>query len=184
MTKPLSWSKVRVLVGKTGDGDALATKWFNLGTLKNESTTTASEEGETKELKATGGELIESLVGEGTFKITTVLVEPDWRVMKQFLPSEDYTEGGKTGLRVKSMVSPDYWSVKLVGYAPGTASLAVRKCKVGIAQARSETEGTALTFTFTAFKVYNPEEIYTTWDTVATDITAADAATIEAYLGD
>ena len=50
----MSWSKCKIEVGKTGEGDAMATELKSIGTIKDKSTTLATEDGETLTAIATG----------------------------------------------------------------------------------------------------------------------------------
>ena len=74
----MSWSECRVEVGKTGEGDAMATALYSVGTINDKSTSLATADGESLEAKASGGKTVAMEEGEPVATITTRVKEMDF----------------------------------------------------------------------------------------------------------
>ena len=56
--KIMAWSKCTFEIGRTGENVAMATELFNIGTIKDKSSSLDPSEGDALEMKATGGETV------------------------------------------------------------------------------------------------------------------------------
>lgn len=142
----MSWSKVKIEVGKTGTNDAMATTLTDIGTINDKSTTLATEDGESLEAKATGGIVVATEEGEPTVTITTRVKEMDFDKEKMFTGatiSEDTDE-----LIVKTNIVSDDFSVKLTPKNIGAIGIKARRCHVSFKTGHSEEEGNYVDLTF------------------------------------
>ena len=74
----MSWSKCKIEVGKTGADEAMASELFNIGTIKDKTTTMSTEDGDTLQAVATGGVVVAEEEGEPQVSITTRIMEMDF----------------------------------------------------------------------------------------------------------
>lgn len=143
----MSWSKVKIEVGKTGDNDAMATTLTSIGTINDKSTSLACEDGDKLEAKATGGIVVATEEGEPTVTITTRVKEMDFDTEKMFTGATISEDGDE--LVVKTNVVGDDFSVKLTPKNIGAIGIKVRRCNVKFRPGHSEEEGNYVDLTFT-----------------------------------
>lgn len=142
----MSWSKCKIEVGKTGDDDAMATDLTDIGIINNQSTTLASEDGDTLTATATGGIVVAEEEGEPTVTLTTRVKEMSFDVEKLFTGatvSEDSNE-----LTVKTNVVSEDFSVKLTPKNIGAIGIKARRTHVSFRPGSSEEEGAYVDLTF------------------------------------
>lgn len=142
----MSWSKVKIEVGKTGENDAMATELTNIGTINDKSTTLATEDGESLEAKATGGIVVATEEGEPVVTITTRVKEMDFDTEKLFTGATISQDGDE--LVVKTNVVSDDFSVKLTPKNIGAIGIKARRCHVSFKTGHSEEEGNYVDLTF------------------------------------
>lgn len=142
----MSWSKCKIEVGKTGDDDAMAAELTDIGVINNQSTTLASEDGDTLTATATGGIVVAEEEGEPTVTLTTRVKEMSFDVEKLFTGatvSEDSNE-----LTVKTNVVSEDFSVKLTPKNIGAIGIKARRTHVSFRPGSSEEEGAYVDLTF------------------------------------
>lgn len=142
----MSWSKVKIEVGRTGDNDAMATELTDIGTINDKSTTLATEDGESLEAKATGGIVVATEEGEPVVTITTRVKEMDFDKEKMFTGATISEDGDE--LVVKTNVVSDDFSVKLTPKNIGAIGIKARRCHVSFKTGHSEEEGNYVDLTF------------------------------------
>lgn len=142
----MSWSKVKIEVGRTGENDAMATELTNIGTINDKSTTLATEDGESLEAKATGGIVVATEEGEPVVTITTRVKEMDFDTEKLFTGATITEDGDE--LVVKTNVVSDDFSVKLTPKNIGAIGIKARRCHVSFKTGHSEEEGNYVDLTF------------------------------------
>lgn len=140
----MSWSKCKIEVGKTGDGDALATELTNIGVINDKSTTMSTEDGETMTAKATGGVVVAEEVGEPVVSITTRVKEMTPEIEAMFTGAVQQGED----LVVKTNVVSSEFSMKLTPKNIGATGIKARKCSVAFKSGYSEDEGQYVDLTF------------------------------------
>lgn len=142
----MSWSKVKIEVGKTGDNDAMATVLTDIGTINDKSTTLATEDGESLEAKATGGIVVATEEGEPVVTITTRVKEMDFDKENMFTGATISEDGNE--LVVSTNVVSDDFSVKLTPKNIGAIGIKARRCHVSFKTGHSEEEGNYVDLTF------------------------------------
>lgn len=142
----MSWSKVKIEVGKTGENDAMATVLASIGTINDKSTTLATEDGESLEAKATGGIVVATEEGEPVVTITTRVKEMDFDTEKMFTGATISEDGDE--LVVKTNVVSDDFSVKLTPKNIGAIGIKARRTHVSFKTGHSEEEGNYVDLTF------------------------------------
>lgn len=142
----MSWSKVKIEVGRTGENDAMATVLASIGTINDKSTTLATEDGESLEAKATGGIVVATEEGEPVVTITTRVKEMDFDTEKMFTGATISEDGDE--LVVKTNVVSDDFSVKLTPKNIGAIGIKARRTHVSFKTGHSEEEGNYVDLTF------------------------------------
>ena len=80
----MSWSKVKIEVGKTGANDAMAASLTDIGVISDKSTSLSAEDGESLTATATGGIVVAEEEGEPVISITTRVKEMTYAVETLF----------------------------------------------------------------------------------------------------
>ena len=142
----MSWSKCKIEVGKTGEGDAMATELRSIGTIKDKSTTLATEDGETLTAIATGGVVVAEEEGEPIITVTTRVKEMDFDTEKMFTGAEKSVDGDE--LNVKTNVVPEDFSFKLTPKNIGATGIKCRRSHVSFRPGSSEEDGQYVDLTF------------------------------------
>lgn len=142
----MSWSKCKIEVGKTGENDAMATDLKSIGTIKDKSTTLATEDGETLTATATGGVVVAEEEGEPVITVTTRVMEMDFDTENMFTGAVKSVEGDE--LTVKTNVVPDDFSMKLTPKNIGAVGIKARRTHVSFRPGSSEEEGQYVDLTF------------------------------------
>lgn len=166
----MSWSKVKILLGKTGANEAMATTLTSPGIINDKSTSLTSEDGETLEAKATGGVVVASEQGEPTLTITTRIKEMDFNTEAAFIKG---TVGESGDLTVKSNVIDDDYSIKVVPKNVGSIGVKARRGHLSFRPGYSEEEGHYVDLTYKILAC-SDGELYTKFRVKDADL--ADAA--------
>ena len=142
----MSWSKVKIEVGKTGANDAMAALLTDIGTINDKSTSLSSEDGETLTATATGGIVVAEEEGEPSYSITTRIKEMPFEIESMFNGAEVNGDGDE--LTVKTNVVSDDFSVKLTPKNIGAVGIKARRTHVSFRPGYSEEEGNYIDLTF------------------------------------
>lgn len=133
-------------------GDVTATEAFpstglaNIGTIKEKSTTLESTDGESLELKSSGGHVVDTVETEGGFFLKTTVIEPTALYKSLGLTEDDYDATGK--MKVKTHVVTDRKAVRLTPKRVGGMGVEAPVCQVSFKPAGSEEEGGSAEVTF------------------------------------
>lgn len=165
----MSWSKCKIEVGKTGDDDAMATELTDIGTINHQSTTLATEDGDTLTATATGGIVVAEEEGEPTVTLTTRVKEMTFDVEKMFTGAT--LSADENELTVNTNVVSDEFSLKLTPKNIGAIGIKARRTHVSFRPGSSEEEGAYVDLTFKILAC-DDGELYTKFR-----VTAADWAT-------
>lgn len=167
----MSWSKCKIEAGKTGDGDAMASVLKSIGTIKDKSTTLASEDGETLTALATGGVVVAEEEGEPVITVTTRVKEMDFDTENMFTGAVKSESGEE--LTVKTNVVPDDFSMKLTPKNIGAVGIKARRTHVSFRPGSSEEEGQYVDLTFKIL-VCEDGELYKKFKVKQTDWTTTN----------
>ena len=142
----MAWSKCTIEVGDTPDDDSIATDLTDLGYVKDRSTTLTSEEGETLEMKASGGETVGYEKQEGSFVLTTRIIEPTDAIYTMFgLGSVDSSDSSM--FNVKTHICPNTMTIKVTPKNLGAKGIIAPKCSISVSPGWSEEDGNYLDLT-------------------------------------
>lgn len=144
----MSWSKCKIEVGKTGTDDAMATELFDIGTIKDKTTTLATEDGDTLQAIATGGIVVAEEEGEPQVTVTTRIMEMDFDTENKLTGAAKSGTAGKEELTVKTNVIPDDFSLKLTPKNIGATGIKARRTHISFRPGSSEEEGQYVDVTF------------------------------------
>lgn len=145
----MSWSECTITIGKTGEGDVMATSLEPVGTIKDRSTTLESAEGDKLEAKATGGKTVAAEYLDGTFQLKTRIIEPP----QNLFVTLGLGESGKAGedaaeaTDIKTHIVGDDYSVKVSPKNVGATGINAPKCRLSVLPGYSEEEGHYLDLT-------------------------------------
>lgn len=167
----MSWAKLKIEIGETGDSDAMATTLTSIGTIKDKSTTMTSEDGDKLEAKATGGVVVATEEGEPTITITTRVMEPEFNLEKTLLGATLNTGNDEATIKT-NVVSKDY-SVKLTPKNIGSTGIKARKTHISYKPGHSEEEGQYVDLTFTILACADGE-LYKKFKVKEDDWTSSD----------
>lgn len=130
----------------TADESMPTTGFESIGTIKNKSTTLEATDGETLELKSSGGHTVDMVETEGGFAIKTTVIEPTKLYKALGLTADDYDATGK--MKVKTHVVEDRKAVRLAPKRIGGMGIEAPVCHVSFKPTGSEEEGGSAEVTF------------------------------------
>ncbi len=141
--KIMSWSKCKFEIGKTGSNDAMASTLTDIGTIKDKSSSLEPSDGESLEMKATGGETVAKETQEGGFTATTRVIEPDSSLLTLLGIGEVVsTEGDDKGdIHVTTHIVDGDWSLKITPKNVGGKGIKAPKCTITYKPGWSEEDG-------------------------------------------
>lgn len=142
----MSWSKVLVLFGETGEDDTMATNLYTLGVINDKSTSLTYTEGDTLTALATGGVTVAEEYSEGTLEVTTRIKEMDFAT-ENLLTGATISEQ-KDELTVTTHIVEKEMSLKVVPKNVGSIGLKARRTKVKFVPGYTEEEGNYVDVTF------------------------------------
>lgn len=142
----MSWSKCRIEVGKTGEGDAMASKLYSIGTTNDKSTSLSCQDGDVLEAKGSGGVTVAREEGEPMVQLTTRVKEMDFNTNAFFTGNKVNSQGE---LEVETLIPSGDFSVKLTPKNIGAVGIKVPCCQVSFKPGSSEEEGRWVDVTFT-----------------------------------
>ena len=146
----MGWSKCKVEIGKTADDGSMATSLTSIGYIKDKSATLEPSDGDTLEMKATGGELVAKETTEGGYTLTATVIEPTTALLTMLgIGTADSTGGG---FKVKTHIVDGDWSVQLTPKNTGAKGIKAPKCHITYKPAWSEEEGNYAEIEFEVLK--------------------------------
>ncbi len=139
----MAWSKCKFEIGKTNEDDTMATDLTDIGKIKDKSSTLEPSDGESLEMKATGGETVAKETQEGGFKATTRVIEPTNELLTLLgLGEEVTTEGDDKGdFNVKTHIVDGDWSLKITPKNVGAKGIKAPKTNITYKPGWSEEDG-------------------------------------------
>ena len=139
----MAWSKCKFEIGQTNDDDTMATNLTDIGKIKDKSSTLEPSDGESLEMKATGGETVAKETQEGGFKATTRVIEPTNELLTLLgLGEEVTTEGDDKGdFNVKTHIVDGDWSLRITPKNVGAKGIKAPKTNITYKPGWSEEDG-------------------------------------------
>lgn len=145
----MSWSKCKIDLAPMPDDESMADSGlFNVGIIRNNTTSLSAEDGDALQAIETGGAIVAEERQEGTFSLSTEIIEP----------SDDlYVNlglGRKSGedLLVDTHVVPGYYSLKLTPKNIGAKGIKIPKASISVTPAFGDDTGHALTLNLSILK--------------------------------
>jgi hypothetical protein len=150
----MAWSKCKFEIGKTQDDDTMATTLTDIGTIKDKSSTLEPSDGESLEMKATGGETVAKETQEGSYKATTRVIEPSNELLTLLgLGEEVTTEGDDKGdYKVNTHIVDGDWSLKITPKNAGAKGMKAPKTNITYKPGWSEEDGNYVDIDFDILK--------------------------------
>lgn len=141
--KIMAWSKCKFEIGKTGESDAMATSLTDIGTIKDKSSSLEPSDGESLEMKATGGETVAKETQEGGYKATTRVIEPTEELLTLLGLGETVSGEGtdKEDFKVKTHIVDGDWSLKITPKNVGAKGIKAPKTSITYKPGWSEEDG-------------------------------------------
>ncbi len=140
--KIMAWSKCKFEIGKTTD-DSMAGTLTDIGTIKDKSSSLEPSDGESLEMKATGGETVAKETQEGGFTATTRVIEPDASLLTLLGLGEVVTTEGddKGDIKMTTHIVDGDWSLKITPKNSGAKGIKAPKCTITYKPGWSEEDG-------------------------------------------
>lgn len=135
----MAWSKCKFEIGKTGENDAMASDLTDIGVIKDKSSSLSPSDGDTLEMKATGGELVAKETLEGGYTATTRVVEPTDELLTLLGISATSATSGETNITTH-IVDGD-WSLQITPKNVGARGIKAPKCSITYKPGWSEEDG-------------------------------------------
>lgn len=118
----------------------------SIGTIKNKSTTLEATDGETLELKSSGGHTVDVVETEGGFQLKTTVIEPTKLYKVLGLSEDDYEASGR--MKVKTHVVEGRYAARLSPKRVGGMGIEVPVTQISFKPGGSEEEGGSAELTF------------------------------------
>lgn len=144
----MAWSECTVKIGETGANDAMATDLFDVGAIKDKSSTLEPSDGDTLEMKKTGGSTYAKETGEGGFTLNTRVIEPD----ETLLTNLGLGESNGAEFQVNTHVVDGYWSVEVTPKNVGAIGIRAPKTSITYKPGWSEEDGNYADLSFEILK--------------------------------
>lgn len=135
----MAWSKCKFEIGKTKDDDTMADTLTDIGTIKDKSSTLEPSDGESLEMKATGGETVAKETQEGGYKATTRVIEPTDTLLTLLGLGAAATEGGD--FKVNTHIVDGDWSLQITPKNTGARGIKAPKTNITYKPGWGEEDG-------------------------------------------
>lgn len=137
----IAWSECQIEVGAAGESN---TSFTSIGVIKDQSAELTTADGNTLEMKSTGGHTIAYEQQEGTASLACRVIEPDAEFFELFGCGEEGTDE----IKIKSLVVGEEKSVRLTPKNVGAYGILAPFCSVSIKTGWSEVDGNYADLTF------------------------------------
>lgn len=135
----MAWSKCKFEIGKTADDDSMAATLTDIGVIKDKSSTLEPSDGDSLEMKATGGETVAKETQEGGYTATTRVIEPTDDLLILLGLGEADTTNNK--FKMATHIVDGDWSLKITPKNTGARGLEAPKCNITYKPGWSEEDG-------------------------------------------
>ncbi len=142
--KKIIWAMCNFAIGKCGANGELATTFADIGDAEENTTTMATDQGEVKELKKSGGVLVDRIEQEGVTYIETTLIDPTTLYQTLGLGTNSDTK-----VRVKTHVVEGNYSMRLTPLRTGGYGIEAPCTQISFLPQGEEAKGAAVKVRFT-----------------------------------
>ena len=145
----MAWSKCRVDFAPMPDDESMAdaSTMFNVGIIRTNTTQLSTEDGDALQAIETGGAVVAEEKTEGTFELTTEVIEPTDDLYVNLGIGRMDSNGDD--VLVDTHVVPGYYSMTLTPKNLGAKGIKAPKCSISVSPAFGDDTGNALTITAT-----------------------------------
>lgn len=165
-----AWSKCKFEIAKTPDTDTMPDSLTDIGVIKDKSSTLEATDGETLELKATGGITVAEETQEGGYELSTRVIEPTFELLTLLGLGE---VAGEDDFDVKTHVVDGEWAVKVTPKNLGAIGLKAPKTTITYKPGWNEEEGNYADIKFKIIFSTVTNKWYTRFKRKATDALSA-----------
>ncbi len=145
------WLECDIDIAKSKDDESFPAEGLeSIGTIKQKSTTLEATDGESLELKATGGHTVDIVETEGGFELKTTVIEPTKLYKALGLTDDDYDTKGR--MKVKTHVVDNRYAVRLSPKRVGGMGIEAPVTQISFKPGGSEEEGGSAELTFKFIK--------------------------------
>lgn len=135
----MAWSKCKFEIGKTPDDDSMATSLTDIGKIKDKSSTLEPSDGDSLEMKATGGESVAKETQEGGYKAVTRVIEPTDELLTLLGLGKVNTTTSE--FEVETHIVDGDWSLKITPKNVGAKGIKAPKTNISYKPGWSEEDG-------------------------------------------
>lgn len=175
----MAWGKTLIGVAVTGANDAMAASFTDVGKVKDKSVSLSVSEGDTLEMKATGGELVAREQGEPTVSLAYRIIEPTAATYTLFCGATT----SSNDVTLKTLVPSSEFSVKVAPQKAGAKGIKAAKTQVSLSPGYSDEDGNYLDVTHTFLKSAVTDEIATLFEVKAASLGSLSLSTSELTIG-
>lgn len=144
------WLECTIEIAKTTEDEDFPTDGLeNIGKIKQKATALEATDGESFELRGTGGHLVDAVETEGGFALKTTVIEPTKLYKTLGLSPDDFTSGKQ---KVKTHVVNDRYAVRLTPKRVGGIGIEAPVTQISFKPGGSEEEGGSAELTFNFIK--------------------------------
>jgi len=149
----MAWSKCKVEIGDTGENDAFPedSALTHIGYTVDKTAKITSEDGDSLQAKASGGEVVAEDQNEGSMQFECQILEPTDEVF-EFLGLGSISNDE---LKVKTHIVPGDKAIKLTPKNKGAKGAKMPVCRISCKYETDEEAGNTLTLTAKVFKTTN-----------------------------
>lgn len=146
------WLKCKIEIAKALEAETFPTSGFtDIGQIKQKATTLEATDGESMELRGTGGDLVDMVETEGGFALKTTVIEPETLYTTLGLSPADFDAStGKQ--KVTTHVVSERYAVRLTPDRVGGIGIEAPVVQVSFKPGGSEEEGGSAELTFNFIK--------------------------------
>ena len=145
------WLECDIEIAKCKNDESFPTEGLeSIGTIKNKSTTLEATDGESLELKSTGGHTVDIVETEGSLQLKTTTIEPTSLYKVLGLTDAELTDSVEQG--IKTHVVDKRFAVKLTPKRIGGIGYKFPVTQVSVKPGGSEEEGGSAEITFNVIK--------------------------------
>ena len=141
----MAWSKCKIDLAPMPEDESMAedSAMFNVGIIRSNTTSLSTEEGDALQAIETGGAIVAEEKQEGTFELTTEIIEPT----DDLYVNLGIGHMSGVDLLVDTHIVPGNLSLILTPKNLGAKGIKIPKCSISVAPAFGDDTGHALTIT-------------------------------------
>ena len=137
----MAWSRCKIEIGVTPEGETMASSLTDIGIIKDKSTNLTPADGDVLEAKQTGGILVAREQQDGSYTLATRVIEPTPALQTLLGIGKAGSAAQANATVITTHIVDKYFSVKLTPKNTGAKGIKAPKCSVAYKPGYSEEEG-------------------------------------------